>query len=418
MLRPANAGAPASARQDDRTQQYLKFLGDVALQLPPAFNATICISMQDKATGPKQPIFSLQRSDDQTWLLLPDIDFLSLDFYEDARFKDTLPYARKVARAVFAGATSGGTNTVQRILAATLPRLRAAAFFNGRLDVDFRLPNIVQCDGDEARKLLEAQPYCQRPVLQWSEQFHSRFLISMDGNGATCSRVAVALASLCVLLKYDSDDMLYYFDGLVPHVHYVPIETDENVLAILAAERVQPGRYLPVADAGRLFAHQYLTRERVTEYMVRLLTGYAQMLYDGDRPQPGTPPRRVVAVARGSDGPQHFSETHDWVGTMQSGVALTSFKLLCQPRAESPRLYYQASTHDGGFTPTITEGTWCGEGAAITGIRLEKAREPDPLNIEIEARFIDGSKAKVSEMGVECRAESGSAIEAFRVRLA
>ena len=418
VLLPRMPHGPANVGQEDRAHHYLNFFRDVASHLPRGYNATICISLTDKVMGPKMPVFGLQRSADENWLLMPDIDFIVNHFHENPPFKDTLPYAGKVPRAVFAGATTGGIHTVERIVAGQSPRLRSAAFFDGRLDVDFRLPRVVQYADEEARRLIEAQPYCQRPELQWSEQFQSRFLISMDGNGATCSRVAVALASQSVLLKYHSHEMLYYFDGLVPHVHYVPIAKDEDVLAVLAAERLEPGRYLPVADAGRLFAAQYLTRERVTEYMVRLLLGYAAMLQEGDASQPRALPRRVVAVARQADGTSHFSETHEWVGTPGGGVPLTSFKLLCQPKTEVPRLYYQASTQGGGFSPTLGEGMWCGEGEALTGIRLENPRDAGALDIVIEAHFVDGTTARVAEMGLECSAESGAAIEAFRVRLA
>ena len=416
-MQPRIEQGPPNFAQEDRAQHYLTFFRGVAGLLPRGFNAMICISVHDKVMGPKLPVFGLQRAAGENWLLMPDIDFLINKFHEEAQFKDTLSYAGKIPRAVFAGATSGGMHTVERVLAAESPRLRAAVFFDGRLDVDFRLPSIVQCLDEDARSLLAAQPYCQRPVLPWAEQFRSRFLISMDGNGATCSRVVVALASNAVLLKYRSDDMLYYFDGLVPHVHYVPIARDEDVLAVLAAERLEPGRYLPVAEAGQAFAAQYLTRERVSEYMARLLIGYAAMLREGDADQPRKLPRRVVAAARQEDGTAYLSETHDWVGIPGSGVALTSFKLLCQPKTEIPRLYYQASMQGGGFTPTIVEGAWCGEGPKLTGLRVENPRESELLDIAIEAHFIDGTTASASQMGMECRADSGAPIEAFRVRL-
>ncbi len=417
-LLPRPPGTPPSAMHEDRAQHYLRFFRTVAPHLADGFNATICLGVYDKILGPRLPVFGLQRKADEAWLLMPDIDLLVDDFHEDPSFKDTVSYAAKVPRAVFAGGTTGGANTVEGILSAPLPRIASAAFFDGRLDVDFRLPRIVQCADDAARALLERKLFCQRPELQWFEQFQSRFLISMDGNGATCARVAIALASNGVLLKYQSEQMLYYFDGLVPHVHYVPVAADQDVLDILAAERIEPGRYLPVAQAGRAFAQTYLTRARVTEYMVRLLSGYAAMLQEGDAAQPRTPPRRVVAAARSADGASHFSETHDWVGTPGSGIALTSFKLLCQPRTETPRLYYQASLEGGGFAPTTAEGAWCGEDAPITGILLENPRDAGSLDIAIEARFVDGSAAEMTQMGVECRSEAGGVIEAFRVRLA
>jgi hypothetical protein len=205
---------------------------------------------------------------------MPDIDFLVHDFYEDSSFTDTLPYSEKANRAVFAGSTTGGRISAEIARNAALPRLRAARYFMNEATVDFRLPSIAQCDSDEAREILLAEPYCHRPPLTWRQQFENRFLISIDGNGATCARVAVALRSNCALLKYQSGHVLYYFRGLEPHKHYVPIGHDSKIPVVVARESAAPGRCKPIADAGREFAGAYLSRARVLEYTARLLLEY------------------------------------------------------------------------------------------------------------------------------------------------
>jgi hypothetical protein len=123
---------------------------------------------------------------------LPDIDFLVNDFYRDQSFIDTVPYEKKTARAVFSGSTTGGHITPSVACTLSLPRLRAAGYFQGNDRVDFRLPNIVHAT-PEAQTLLEAMPFCRKPRLDWKEQLQRRFILSIDGNGATCSRVVIGL---------------------------------------------------------------------------------------------------------------------------------------------------------------------------------------------------------------------------------
>ena len=129
--------------------------------------------------------------------MLPDIEFLTNDFYRDPSFIDTIPYDKKIARAVFSGSTTGGHITPSIARALSLPRLRAAGYFQGNERVDFRLPNIVQA-GPEAQAMLETMPFCRKPRLDWTEQL----------NGGLFSRLtemappAHALSSHCSATVY------------------------------------------------------------------------------------------------------------------------------------------------------------------------------------------------------------------------
>jgi hypothetical protein len=404
---------------EGRARLYLAFFREAAALLPRDFSTTICVGLEDRVIGRFDvPVFGFQRTAREHTPLLPDVDLLGNDFHTAAKFRDTLAYADKAPRAVFAGATTGGRIDVEKARAAALPRLRAARFFQDEPDVDFRLPEIVQTADDAARAVLAAEPFCRRDRLSWHEQFQDRFLISMDGNGATCSRVAVALASNSVLLKYESEHLLYYFPALIPHVHYVPVAEDADVLMVTAAEAAAPGRYAGIPPAANAFAALYLNRARAVDYTARLIMAYGAALSEGEGPAEGRP-RRVVAVARGRDGGEHLSEGDGWAGQPDGAAGLEAVKIQSQPRAGAPRLLCQVLTADGRISPTVPDGNWCAATETdqpITGIRLLRARDAAPFDVTVEACFADGTR-RAAAPGALCRGADGAQLTAFRVRL-
>ncbi len=279
-LRPKPADLRTHTAYSERGISYLQFFRAVAETLPKNFRATLCMTLNDEvADGFGAPIFCFQKKRGHQNPLLPDIEFLTNDFYRDPSFIDTIPYEKKNARAVFSGSTSGGyiTAAVARTLA--LPRLRAAGYFQGNERVDFRLPNIVHAT-PEAQALLEKMPFCRKPRLDWKEQLQRKFVLSIDGHGATCSRVVIALLSNSVLLKYNSDNILFYFDGIQQWVHYVPITDDDDVESIIDMEARDPALFKQVAAAGRRFVRTYLSRSAVLEYTKMLLMLYGQSFSD------------------------------------------------------------------------------------------------------------------------------------------
>ena len=221
------------------------------------------------------PLFAFQNAGGTRALLLPDVDFLSWTFY--AGRDDRLPYEKKAIRAVFAGSSSGRTHTVESILAPDDPRLAAAAHFAGHNLIDVRIARAVQCETPEAKALLERQPYF-KPPLSWPQQWKNRFLISIDGNGATCSRVALALKSRAALVKYASPFALFYFPALRPGADFLTVEGDEAVEAIVEAELVRPGLHRDIAEGGRAFYRRFLRRDPLLAYTALLLRAYAGVI--------------------------------------------------------------------------------------------------------------------------------------------
>jgi hypothetical protein len=258
---------------------YRRFFEDVTRLLPADFSASVIVCLADRLeTDFGVPVFAFQRHVTQRAPLLPDIDLLNDNFLADGAFDDPYGFLEKENRAVFAGATTGGRISEEVARSCGLPRLRAARFFLGSAKVDFRLPRVVQTDSGAAYDLVAAQPFCRQSPLTWEEQFRFRFLISMDGNGATCQRVAVALRSNSVLLKYRSEQILYYFPALAAGRHFIDISRDEDVAPVIDAAAADPVPFAAVAAAGREFSETFLTRAGALAYTARLLLGYRDLL--------------------------------------------------------------------------------------------------------------------------------------------
>lgn len=266
---------------DVRSRMYLDFFRKVLGAYPAIPDTTFIVDVGDMPPPrPNVPTFQFQKPSGAFSILLPDIDFMGWNYYHQAGIVDTAPYAEKALSAIFVGGTSGQMNTAETVRNPVASRLRTAKHFRGHPDIQFLLPKLCQCENSEAERALRDLGF-GGPPIPWSEQFGHKFIISVDGNGATCSRVVIALGSNSALLKYNSPHHLYYFRGLLPWRHYIPIGADGDIETVIRMERECPGVFTSIAEEGRHFAASYLTRQRVWQYAAEVLTKYALHVYPG-----------------------------------------------------------------------------------------------------------------------------------------
>ena len=199
-----------------RAKLYLALFRDVVTAFELDCTFPLAIDVDDhpqEASG--APLFAFQKRTGSPLILLPDIDLLAADYFVSPDYEDSFAFDQKADAAIFVGATTGYDLTREVVETLAMPRLRSAVFFRDAPGVTFHLPKIVQYDTEETADMVRALGVTGSPA-SWKDQFSYRYLLSMDGNGATCSRVAIALKSRSVLIKYASDFQLFYFDGLVP----------------------------------------------------------------------------------------------------------------------------------------------------------------------------------------------------------
>jgi len=237
------------------------------------------VRMEDRGPDERNiPIFCFHKLRHESNILLPDLDFVLNDFFEDAAYRDPTPFSDKCPEAFFVGATTGGIVAMDRVEAGSHERIRAARFFKDKPGVTFEISQVVQCDSVETQLHVESLVSLSAAHRSWQEQMGYRYILSMDGNGASWSRTTVGLSSNSVLVKYASPYLLYYFHGLEPWVHYIPVRRDHEVLDLVARAERTIERDLRIAEAGSAFVAQHLTRKAVVVYTAELLRQYHRAL--------------------------------------------------------------------------------------------------------------------------------------------
>ena len=218
---------------------------------------------------PLLPIFAYQKAVGEPWILIPDVEMLEVDFYE-IEGPDTT--SDKVDTVVFSGSSTGAALDIDAVHRNGSERLHYAARFLDDPAVQFTIGRASECASPEAEATLRAKPYFRH--VSWEEQLKHRYILSLDGNGATCSRVIRTLRSRSCLVKQRSENILFYFPGLLPWHHYVPVEDAEDLarLAPLLTRADFPSAGL--CDAANAFCTEQLNRRAVVDYTAALLRDF------------------------------------------------------------------------------------------------------------------------------------------------
>lgn len=100
-----------------------------------------------------------------------------------------------------------------------------------------------------------------------------RYAISIEGAVAAWRRVPIILAAGCVLLLQHEWKQFFY-PGLQPWKHYVPIRTDvSDLLDRYSWLEDHPAEAEAIASAGHAFAMRFLTPSALESYFTRTLRG-------------------------------------------------------------------------------------------------------------------------------------------------
>ncbi|HVY16399.1 MAG TPA: glycosyl transferase family 90, partial [Rhodopila sp.] len=342
--------------------------------------------------------------------------------------------------AVFVGATTGAHLNPETISKNLHPRVRSALYFKDNPEVDFRLP-IATTQDKAFLQELNNMGIGLGNTLSYKEQFKHQFIISMDGWGATCSRIPIALRSNSILLKYQSPHRLFYFDGMIPWYHFVPIRDDSDVERVFDISRQFPEVFKSISHRGRSFANTFLTRTQIMRYTACLLKAYESLFSEGRGPSLA---RSTYATSPFAElnglGPDteaslgapclridaHLSRLGDkWfasnaeVSVLPDPALIEGFSV--EPGADvSPfEIEYRAVLEDGSLTRAFTAGMFCGtkgQARPIFGICFRATGYlADTWDCCYRAQFQDGTSVGPCKQGVPCRADTGSPLQAFSV---
>lgn len=430
--------ALAKPSEYNRAVQYRDFIQAVVAVHCPHLTVQLVVDTSDaRGRNDDVPVFVFQKPPHCNEILLPDVDFLGHNFYDvDDIWKGELPFLDKHCHAIFVGSTTGAPLAAGPAAELSLPRVQAAIHFRQSKDVSFLLPNIVQCNDSGSERVLRDLGFGSGQVVTWHEQLRNKFVISMDGNGATCSRVVIALKSNSVLLKYDSPHSLFYFSGLRPWTDYVPISCHDDVQSVVDTERRHPGAFSHIAEAGRIFAETYLTRQSIMAYTAWVLQLYQMATANtaklptgstdfGSCPEGLFPDARATLlrpeiVAHIQDIGDTRTDLDGWTGMPGSGKAIEGFSIDTGYIIDRSDLECTVLTGDGS-TVVVGGGEFAGTrgraipliGFCLRVIGLAASRYVGSY----EATFVDGTRDGPLAFGAVCSSERNAPLEAIRISL-
>jgi hypothetical protein len=235
--------------------------------------------------------------------------------------------------------------------------------------------------------------------------------------------VAIALHSNSVLLKYESDELLYYFQGLQPWLHYIPIAAEPDIERALDLDAWSPETLETIAQQGQVFARRFLTRTAVTAYMAQLLQLYAVCFTDAAARPPAAPSRpagatQIFVIAHIEGKGDTEADEEGWVGLASQPLRIEGFSIAAALPGWREQVSYQAVLPDGSMGPLTQASSYCGsrgQQQPIHGFMLHAAAGSSLQNLVYKGVFSDGSRSLPVRPGVPCVSRAQAALVAMRV---
>ena len=154
-----------------------------------------------------------------------------------------------------------------------------------------------------------------------------------------------------------SSHLLYYFSGMRPWLHFIPVCDHQSVLNVIAIERKYPGFFQPIAEAGKKFSSAFLNVAAAKKYTAQLLRLFGGMFTAGSPSINGSSvcPFDVLVHT------QNLADIHGlvdaWVGAPKSGLTVEGFAIWAAGQANSADIRYQALQSDGMLLRQSMEAT-------------------------------------------------------------
>jgi Glycosyl transferase family 90 len=230
----------------------------------------------DLQTTVRGPILCFAKSErTSNGILVPDIEALG-DYRSRFSFESlqVYPWESKEKKAFWRGSTTGGFYT--RDNWHLMPRSCLTLLSLQRPDLlDAKFSGIVQYAADVPAILHAHQLVGDYRSVQDHTKY--RYLVDVDGNSCTYSRCYWILLSNSLLLKQVSQNIQWYYQGLVPYQHYVPLASDvSDIFEKIEWAQSHDEEAKWIAEQASAFASQSLSVENIYVYFYKVLLKYAR----------------------------------------------------------------------------------------------------------------------------------------------
>ena len=208
---------------------------------------------------------------DDSQLLIPYWTFLHLRG-DVEQLGTGPPWEDRRMIAIWRGTTTGGNFTAWNWR--DYPRSRLVNMCNSSRLCDAKFTGYPQASS-EAEAAIRACGGHSEPV-NMSDFLKYRYIIVNDGNMAPSSRLSIFLQSGSLLLKQETPAIEWYYDDLLPYVHYVPLSYNfGDIEQKVRWAQFHDKKARAIAKRSKAYVERYLTHDNIFCYMYRLLKRYA-----------------------------------------------------------------------------------------------------------------------------------------------
>jgi hypothetical protein len=215
----------------------------------------------------------------QTTVLIPAPEIFNMTYDEifaeiNKKIKH-YPWEKKISKILWRGSLTGSVANNDLLGSERLRFLHHAQ----ELDfVDIGLTGYTQHhDPQLLQKVAELYPL-KNSVSPGDAQAY-KYLIDIDGNSCSYSRMAWILFSNSTLFKHASDNIQWYYDDLQPYVHYVPVAQDFSDLQTqFEWSETHPAEAREIAENGRMFAKKTFTEHNILQATADALAQYQKLV--------------------------------------------------------------------------------------------------------------------------------------------
>lgn len=242
------------------------------------------ISLHDSFGGNEEvPIFAMvKQKDAKKVILVPDYDALKAR-YQVLNHHDIttyiIPWDKKLAKLIWRGSTAQhGYNDVTGIIHKNNLDQFSRIFL---CHLSQQFPHLVDAKftfyAQGAEHIPELQQY-KGKWISYERQLEYKYHLIVDGNTSAYSASGWKLFTNSLIFKADSPWIQWYYNAMIPYVHYIPVREDLTDLVdkIYWAKSHDEAAQI-MAHNVREFALTRITKEKNYIYLYFLLKKYSEL---------------------------------------------------------------------------------------------------------------------------------------------
>lgn len=277
VIEPHLYKGPFSERIKSMHSSFSKLL--TMAKMPPFDLAVLLHDSEDSCAIEQGPILCFsKRNTSSHCVMIPDFEALEgnknkLKEVKEGRHK--YPWNSKKNEAFWRGATTGGNYSYENFLDFPRSKCIQLSLENPQL-IDARFTSLCQTDEEERIKS-HFKSFFSKPISVKNHLLY-KYQITLDGNASTYSRLIWQMHSNCLVFKQSSPFEQWFYNSLIPFVHYIPFAWDTSDLPkqIIWAKEHDAQAQMIVKNAN-LYAKNNLNQESIYCYLYLVIKKHAEL---------------------------------------------------------------------------------------------------------------------------------------------